>query len=139
MFKYLSLIAIMLVSCSLGFCQSTEDKIDAAIDVSKKWLQMVDEGGYSQSWEQSATYFKSAVTKEQWSSSIKPVREPLGKVIMRMLDTTKYSETAAGAPDGQYVVIQYKTSFENKKSAVETITPLLDKDGVWRVSGYYVK
>ncbi|MCK5493723.1 MAG: DUF4019 domain-containing protein, partial [Candidatus Omnitrophica bacterium] len=91
------------------------------------------------SWEQAATYFKSAVTKEQWDHSNKLVREPLGKVIIRMLDTTNYSETLPDAPDGEYVVIQYKTSFDNKKSAVETITPMLDKDGVWRVSGYYIK
>jgi hypothetical protein len=24
-------------------------------------------------------------------------------------------------------------------SAVETITPTLDKDGSWRISGYYIK
>jgi len=28
---------------------------------------------------------------------------------------------------------------ENKTSTVETITPMLDKDGQWRVSGYYIK
>ncbi len=44
-----------------------------------------------------------------------------------------------GAPDGEYVVIQIQTSFENKKSAVETITPMLDKDGRWRVSGYQIR
>jgi hypothetical protein len=43
------------------------------------------------------------------------------------------------APDGEYVVIQFEASFENKKSAIETVTPMLDKDGNWRVSGYYVK
>ncbi|HWN92533.1 MAG TPA: DUF4019 domain-containing protein, partial [Verrucomicrobiae bacterium] len=47
--------------------------------------------------------------------------------------------TLPGAPDGEYVVIQYETAFENKASAVETITPMLDKDGSWRISGYYIK
>jgi len=37
------------------------------------------------------------------------------------------------------VVIQYESSFEHKQSAVETITPTLDKDGKWRVSGYFIK
>ncbi len=37
------------------------------------------------------------------------------------------------------VVIQYDTSFQNKASAIETVTPSLEKDGVWRVSGYFVK
>lgn len=27
----------------------------------------------------------------------------------------------------------------NKKSAIETVTPMMDKDGKWRVSGYYIK
>ena len=40
---------------------------------------------------------------------------------------------------GEYVVIQFETSFENKKAAVETVTPMMDKDGIWRVSGYYIK
>jgi hypothetical protein len=44
-----------------------------------------------------------------------------------------------GAPDGEYYVIQYDTSFEKKKSAVETITPMVDKEGKWRVSGYYIR
>ena len=50
-----------------------------------------------------------------------------------------YATSLPGAPDGEYVVIQYKTSFVNKKDAIETITPMLDKDGKWRVSGYYIK
>jgi hypothetical protein len=37
------------------------------------------------------------------------------------------------------VVIQYETIFEKKQSAIETVTPMLDKDGKWRVSGYYIK
>jgi len=44
-----------------------------------------------------------------------------------------------GAPDGEYVVIQFESSFANKKSAVETVTPMKGEDGVWRVSGYYIK
>ncbi|MGA9534411.1 MAG: DUF4019 domain-containing protein [Desulfobacterales bacterium] len=33
----------------------------------------------------------------------------------------------------------WKLETGNKTSAVETITPMLDKDGQWRVSGYYIK
>ena len=70
---------------------------------------------------------------------MKTVRTPLGKVVVRKLKSKKFTETMPGAPDGEYVVIQYETTFENKKSAVETVTPMLDKDGKWRVSGYYIK
>jgi hypothetical protein len=67
------------------------------------------------------------------------VREPLGKVISRKLQSAQFTKSLPGAPDGQYVVIRYDTSFSNKQSAVETITPMLDKDGQWRVSGYFIK
>ena len=43
------------------------------------------------------------------------------------------------SPDGHYVVIQYATTFEHKKSAVETITPMQEADGSWKVSGYFIK
>lgn len=36
-------------------------------------------------------------------------------------------------------MIQFKTVFENKKAAIETVTPKLDSDGNWRVSGYYIR
>ncbi|MDX1777971.1 MAG: DUF4019 domain-containing protein [Thermodesulfobacteriota bacterium] len=37
------------------------------------------------------------------------------------------------------MVIQFETSFTNKKAAIETITPMMDSDGTWRVSGYFIK
>jgi Protein of unknown function (DUF4019) len=70
---------------------------------------------------------------------VAPVRDPLGKVLSRTLKSATYTTSLPGAPDGEYVVIQYDTSFEHKKSAVETITPMLDKDDHWRVSGYFIK
>jgi hypothetical protein len=50
-----------------------------------------------------------------------------------------YTTTLPGAPDGEYVVIQYQSSFGKKNLAVETVTPMLDQDGVWRVSGYFIR
>lgn len=52
---------------------------------------------------------------------------------------TSYMTSLPGAPDGEYVVVQFETSFTNKKAAAETVTPMLENDGQWRVSGYYIK
>ena len=62
-----------------------------------------------------------------------------GALKSRTLKSATFARTLPGAPDGEYVVIQYETAFENKAAAVETITPMLDKDGSWRISGYYIK
>ncbi len=110
-----------------------------AIAACEAWLSLVDEGRYAASWNEAAQFFKGAITEEQWEATLSAFRSPLGKVISRRVISKHYTHTLPGAPDGEYVVIQYETSFENKKLAIETITPMLDKDGKWRISGYYLK
>ena len=79
------------------------------------------------------------MTKEQWQQSIAPVREPLGQVVSREFESAEYATSLPGAPDGEYVVVQFATVFESKMSSVETVTPMVDQDGKWRVSGYYIR
>lgn len=132
-------LAIVSIFFSMGSLHANEVAEKAAILTSGTWLSLVDAGSYFESWNQTAGFFKTAVTKEQWQNSMKGFRAPLGKVVARKLISKQYTKTLPGAPDGDYVVIQYETEFEKKKSAVETVTPMLDKDGKWRVSGYYIK
>ncbi len=110
-----------------------------AVEASDTWLTLIDNGQYSESWKTAADFFKNAVNQEQWNQSLNALRKPLGKVIKRDVKSKQYTTSLPGAPDGEYVVIQYETVFENKKSSIETVTPMLDKDGKWRVSGYYIK
>ena len=100
---------------------------------------MVDEGKYLKSWQHASSYFQNAIDENQWEKTMKAVRQPLGDVISRQAVSQHYTKTLPGAPDGEYVIIQYKTAFLNKPSAIETVTPALDRDGIWRVSGYYIK
>ncbi len=134
----LSLVFICVLAF-LQFCLASQDKENAAVNASKAWLKLVDEGKYSKSWDEAAQYFKNAVPREQWKTSLESVRSPLGKVQSRNLKSKNYTKTLPGAPDGEYVVIQYETSFQNKQHAIETVTPMMDKDGKWKVSGYYIK
>jgi len=111
----------------------------AAAAAAEKWLALVDQGKYAESWDNAAALFKLGVTKAKWQESIKAARGPLGKVQARRLLSARYTTALPGAPDGDYVVIQYQAAFEHKAKAVETITPMKDRDGKWRVSGYYIK
>jgi hypothetical protein len=111
----------------------------SAVAVAKKWLALVDNGKYVESWNEAAAYFKGAVSKAQWEQAITATRKPLGKNLSRTLISKQSHSSLPGAPDGKYVVIQFKSAFEAKASAIETITPMLDKDGKWRISGYYIK
>jgi len=115
------------------------DAARQAVTSAETWLKLVDAGSYEDSWDSASSFFKSAVTSEQWLKSMQTFRKPLGRNLSRKAKSRRYRTEMPGAPDGEYVVIQFKTSFENKKSCIETVTPMRDKDGTWRVSGYYIK
>jgi len=118
---------------------SDAGKEAAAVSAAEKWLATVDAGEYSASWNEAAVLFRNAVKSEQWEQSMQTARKPLGKLISRKVQTKIYKTSMPGAPDGEYVLVQFETSFENKKTAIETVAPMMDKDGTWRVSGYYIK
>lgn len=109
-----------------------------ARDAAEAWLRFIDEGDASRSWEQASSTFRGAVTESKWASSLGTVRERLGRPLHRTLDTATFTTELPGAPDGNYVVLTYRTEFERKKHGTETVVPELDGD-TWRVSGYFVK
>ncbi len=133
---FISLIVIAAVGCSSS---KTAEQETAAIASSGNWLAVIDNGQYADSWDDAADYMKNIMTKDKWEAVIKSVREPLGKVESRVVRGKTYTTQVPGAPDGEYVVIEYNTDFENKKGAIETVTPKLEADGTWKVSGYFVK
>ena len=133
-----ALLFAIAVTC-LARVQAQQKPEEAAQASARDWLVLVDSGKYADSWQESASLFKAHVARSQWSNMIAAARDPLGKLVSRKLKSAHYTRTLPGAPDGEYVVIQYDTSFEHKQSAVETITPMIDKDGKWRVSGYFIK
>jgi len=137
--KILCFVVIGMILGTAAVMADNSGREKAAIASAEKWLKLVDQGKYIESWKESADYFKRAVSQEQWEQAMKSGREPLGKLISRKVANALYTTSLPGAPDGQYVVIQFNTSFENKKSGMETVTPMIDKDGKWRVSGYYIK
>ena len=107
----------------------------------RTWLAEVDNGKYGASWENAAAAFRRAMTKAQWEDALAKVRAPLGAVLSRQLKSATYTKTLPGAPDGEYVVIQYESGFSGHSGGkmTETVTPMKEKDGSWKVSGYYIK
>ena len=123
----------------LAKAQTAQKAAAAAVPIAQAWLKLVDDSKIAESWEQASKLFQAGIAKDKCIAAFKSAREPLGKFRSRKLISATYMTSVPGAPDGQYVVVQCDAVFENKKQAVETVTPMLDKDGEWRVSGYYIK
>ena len=109
------------------------------MNVADSWLAYVDSGRYAESWDDSAVYFREAVPKVRWQTTLDSVRGPLGVAISRKLRSATYTRALPGAPEGEYVVIQYDTRFENRPQSVETVTPMREKNGTWKVAGYHIR
>jgi len=139
---YKKIFLLMVLGLILGHSTAIADgaeKEKTAVASAEKWVALIDGGKYMESWKESSEYFKQAVTQDHWEQAVQAVRQPLGNLVSRKLKSASYTTSLPGAPDGEYVVIEFSTSFENKASGVETVTPKMDKDGIWRVSGYYIK
>jgi hypothetical protein len=129
----------VLVLCFLSATvTASETKENEALRAARAWLAVVDTGDYDESWNAAAGYFRNAIGNEQWRQTLTGVRQPLGNVVSRELRGKTYATELPGAPDGEYVVIQFNTTFENKRVTVETVTPMLEDDGSWLVAGYFI-
>jgi hypothetical protein len=132
--------AAMLLLLSLpAAAQTVEEPKAAAQKAAEAWLHGVDAGKYAESWDAAAALFKKAVTRNQWQEALAGVRAPLGALGSRKLKSATIANTLPGAPDGEYVVLEFESSFEKKRAAVETVTPMREPDGAWRVSGYFIR
>ena len=127
---------ILAGSITLAFA---DEQTDQGVAAAKAWLGLVDAKQYKESWVEAAPFFKEKVKEEDWAKMVSAVRGPLGDMKTRELIGAQYMTTLPGAPAGEYVVMQFKTAFQNKADAVETVTPMKDDKGVWRVSGYFIK
>jgi hypothetical protein len=137
--KIVGLVVIGLILTVIAAVGGNPEKEKPAVASAERWLGLVDQGKYTESWKEAAALFRNAINQGQWEQSLQAVRKPLGNLVSRKVKTKTYRTSLPGAPDGEYVVIEFDSSFEKKKSAVETVTPMMDKDGKWRVSGYYIK
>jgi hypothetical protein len=136
--RFATITALVLLGVSSpGFSDHTP--VAAAEAAAQKWLGLIDSQDYAQSWSTAAKHFRDSIPQAQWESKAAAVRRPLGAVTSRHVISARLAHSLLGVPDGDYVVIQFSTSFEHRATAMETVTPMKDADGQWRVSGYFIR
>jgi serine/threonine-protein kinase len=116
-----------------------ESPEDAARAAAESWLNLMDCAQYAASWEQSAAMLRRTVGLSEWERIVGAERSSLGKVVSRRLKSRRYAERVLGASPGRYVILEYDTTFEHRTGAVETVVPMVDPDGAWRVFAFFVR
>ena len=117
----------------------TDSALARAHSAADAWLALVDGSQYEASWDSSGALFRAAVTRSDWQTSLMIARAPFGPIRERTLLSAAYRTELPGVPPGEYVVMQYEAEVGGDRKIVETVTPMREQEGRWRVSGYYIR
>lgn len=109
-----------------------------AVGEAQAWVALLDKQQWNESWRTAGTTFKSQLTQDAWASTARSLHETVGPVVSRVEQSATRTTTLPGAPVGDYVVIQYQTTFGNKSGAIETIA-LTHEGSDWKVNGYFIR
>jgi len=135
----LILVALVIIFLPQFNERPPKEKAAAARAAAAAFLQQVDQDTFAASWQSAAPLLKEKVTEAEWVDKLSKIRSIAGPMVTRSEDSISYSTTAQDSPDGEYILLTYDTTYKARGKASEIVTVMLDKDGAWRVAGYFVK
>jgi hypothetical protein len=135
----LVILACCLSATGSGSALAQDPRATAAQKEARSWLALTDRGDALASWSVTGKQFQNAISADKWADSLKQVRSPLGALVERTLLSTQFTTSFQGAPDGDYVLLVFRSSFAKKIDSGETVTLEHEADGAWRVIGYLIR
>jgi hypothetical protein len=131
-------IQIIIIGCLMlsGVAYSNEEEAKAGSLVAQQWLEMADSGKYKQCWSSAHPFFQAMNSEDKWVKNMRKTRNKLGVVIERTLSTSKYMTKlpTPGAPEGEYVISTFDTTFKKKGRKLEVVIVAKTDDGLWQVT-----
>jgi hypothetical protein len=68
-----------------------------------------------------SSLFKAFNDQERWKTRQQVIRVAYGSLISRNLKNVSYRTTFNQSPDGEYIIVQFESSYQNRASARETV------------------
>ncbi|MBK6025302.1 DNA-binding CsgD family transcriptional regulator [Brevundimonas nasdae] len=102
------------------------------------WVTLLDHAQWNESWSTAGQLFRSQLTQAGWATSVQSVRASVGPVVTRVQENATRTSTLPGLPSGDYLIVQYRTTFRDKASASETVVLTHERTG-WKVDGYFIR
>jgi hypothetical protein len=130
--------AVLLTLLLASVSAAQDSTLKPATDAAAQWLALIDAGQYSQSWQQASPLFQQKVPLAKWQADLSRIRTRLGRLGSRQLKSADVKSETAGTAAGKYVVIQYRTQFAVAGPVIETVKPVLDVSGHWKVADYSI-
>jgi hypothetical protein len=105
----------------------------AVLDTS---IEDIDAGRYEKLYLEAADEWRNSATLDESKATFKTLRDKLGSVRTRNLESAREEQTSTGPIAGHSLVVVYQTSFEHGEG-METFT-LLEHSGRWYLARYFV-
>ncbi len=134
------LLAMIAFSKSANAVESVMGK--PALAAAQIWLKEIDDGEYANGWRDASPKVQTYSDANKWVDEFNKVRAPLGRCGQRQQIALIFERDPRWSPQGvikgEFVVVEFKSSFENRAYANETLIVSKETDGTWKVFGYTI-
>ena len=139
------LFGLALLAGWLGSAAAQDVEASDMVRGGLQVIQLVDQGKTGELWDGAAPAAKKRVARADFMAQISKLRGPLGMPLQRTWVAINRQVVADSDADlaGQYVSVEYETRFTNtaanRASMRELVSFHMDRDGIWRFSGYVLR
>lgn len=112
---------------------------EALEEKATNYLKLLDQGLYEKAWFDMSEIFHGLNIPQLWEKRQATIRTAYGAMYSRRLHHISYRQTYNLSPDGQYVIVQFKSSFQNKLDIIETIVLDCRVDSECSVREYIIR
>jgi len=114
----LGTVLIAMLAGPIGAETFSHNHLDSQ---ASNYLKLLDQKHYKKAWLTMSDLFQTLNEQAQWQSRQQIIRSAYGSLISRQFLRINYRQSYASSPDSSYVIIQYKSIFQNKADTNETV------------------
>ena len=143
LFKKLIVLWLLIV-CMLPYALAKEEDLLEQVESSaRSWLEWLDHEKYPESWQNASLALQKKTSEAAWIKTVTSLRNARGKPAARYIATASSAKSLSGFVDGEYVVLQFYTTFAEKGLALETVTLVKSNDSTgaenWKMVEYSIR
>ena len=118
--RALTLTAILIISLAIPAGAALLSQSQAE-NQARGFLKQLDQGQNSESWQAMSDLFQTFNNQDHWQTRQQAIRTSYSSLLSRELKNVSYRTTFNLSPDGEYVIVQFRSSYQNKAESIETV------------------
>ncbi|MDH4027193.1 MAG: DUF4019 domain-containing protein [Desulfuromonadales bacterium] len=84
-------------------------------------MKQLDQGQNEESWHAISSLFQAFNDQARWKTRQQVIRASYGPLISREFNNVSDRTTFSLSPEGEYVIVPFRSSYQNKTESIETV------------------